>query len=163
VGITFTSEEIFDIAVQIERNGAAFYRQAAKMFSGDSGNMLLELAAMEDDHEKTFIALRDEVLSGYDGETAFDPDNEAGFYLQAVADGKVFDVNEDPADHLPPGTSLGEVLDYAIGIEKESVVFYTGIKELVPGNQGKNRIDLIIREEIGHITTLRNKKSELSA
>ena len=56
---------------------------------------------------------------------------------------------------------MEEVLETAIGLEKESVVFYTGMKELVPERLGKDKIDPIIKEEIGHITDLRAQLREL--
>ena len=59
MSITFNAFEIFEIAEQIERNGAKFYRRAAE-YIGDkkTKQTLLELADMEDDHEKTFIEMR---------------------------------------------------------------------------------------------------------
>jgi len=45
-------------------------------------------------------------------------------------------------------------LNTAIGLEKESVLFYLGIKDMVPPGHGLERIDEIIREERGHIVQL---------
>ncbi len=58
--ITFSADEIFEIAEQIERNGANFYRKAAESAEGDNRNLLLRLAKMEDDHEKIFATMRAE-------------------------------------------------------------------------------------------------------
>ncbi len=162
MSITFNSDEIFEIAEQIERNGAAFYRRAAGLFSDTSVNdKLLNLAAMEDQHEKIFAAMRSELFSGDSFKTTFDPDNQAALYLQAVADGKVFDLKKDPSAFLSEGIAVEEVLERAVEVEKESVVFYTGMKELIPENLGKDKINLIIKEEIGHITDLRAQLEEL--
>ena len=162
MSISFNSDEIFEIAEQIERNGAVFYRSAAELFSDAAvGNILLDLAAMEDQHEKTFAAMRAELSAGDPVKIVFDPDNQAALYLQAVADGKVFNLKEGPSALLPDGVTVEEVLETAIGIEKESVVFYTGMKEIVPGNLGREKIDFIIKEEIGHITNLRAQLAEL--
>jgi len=52
----FNADEIFEMAEQIERNGAKFYRRAAEQVtSPDGSELLLNLAVMEDVHEKTFI------------------------------------------------------------------------------------------------------------
>ena len=162
MSITFNSDEIFEIAVQIEKNGAMFYRMAADMFSDEAINsLLLELAAMEDQHEKTFDALRDELSAGDPVALVFDPDDQAALYLQAVADGNVFDLKGGPSAMLPDGITIEELLNTAIGVEKESVVFYTGMKEIVAKKLGKDKIDIIIKEEIGHITNLRGKLKEL--
>ena len=162
MSINFSSDEIFEIAEQIERNGAVFYRKAAEMFSEEAvRGIILNLAVMEECHEKIFASMRTELKAGDIARMTFDPDNQAVLYLQAAADGKVFDLESDPADKLPEKASLNDVLDYAIGIEKESVVFYTGMKEVVPENLGKSKIDGIIKEEIGHIIELRAQKDSL--
>jgi len=49
---------------------------------------------------------------------------------------------------------MEEVLTTAIGLEKESVLFYLGIKDIVSPEYGLERIDDIIREERGHIAQL---------
>ena len=55
----FSADEVFAVAEDIERNGAVFYRDAAKK-TKDAGarKFLEELAAMEDNHLKTFAAMR---------------------------------------------------------------------------------------------------------
>ncbi len=55
----FNADEIFEMAEQIEKNGASFYRKSAEAIA-DTGakKLLLDLAAMEDEHEKTFADLR---------------------------------------------------------------------------------------------------------
>ena len=49
--------EIFEIAGQIERNGARFYGIATKSIGNPSAKELfLGLSEMENEHEKTFIS-----------------------------------------------------------------------------------------------------------
>lgn len=153
--ITFDVDEIYEIAEQIERNGAKFYRKAAESARGDSRELLLRLAAMEDDHEKTFAAMRSE-LKGFE-KTSFtaDPDNEAALYLQAMAEGKVFD--SDPASSLSGDEPITHILTTAVSLEKDSVIFYESMKEMVPAAAGVEKIDAIIRQEIGHIVDLNNQ------
>ena len=158
MGISFNFDEIFEMAEQIERNGAKFYRSAAEKFSDSAARKkLLELATMEERHEKTFAAIRAELTGGVRIESTFDPENQAALYLQAIADGKVFDIKKDPSDILSERKTLAEILHIAIGLEKDSIVFYTGIKDMVPEKQGKEKIDIIIKEEMGHIIDLNNQ------
>jgi len=58
------------------------------------------------------------------------------------------------ADSLTGTETMEEVLTTAIGLEKESVLFYLGIKDIVSPEYGLERIDDIIREERGHIAQL---------
>jgi len=162
MSLTFNADEIFEIAEQIERNGAKFYRKATEAsISVRSREMLLRLAAMEDEHEKTFVAMRAELTEQETAPLVFDPDDQAVQYLRAVADGKVFDLNADPSNRLTGRESMEEVLGIAVGIEKESIVFYTGIKDAVPERLGKDKVDAIIREEMGHLTMLSNELAGL--
>ena len=85
-----------------------------------------------------------------------DPDGEAEtvLYLRALAEGRVFDLQADPSALLSGSETLDSILKTAIGLEKDSIIFYIGIKDVVPADLGKNRIDAIIREEMTHITIL---------
>lgn len=83
-------------------------------------------------------------------------------YLKVMADGYVFDVRTEPADLLTGQETAAEILRTAIGLEKDSIVFYLGIKEMVPARLGKEKIDHIIKEEMSHITGLSNKLASLS-
>ena len=160
MGVQFSADEIFEMAEQIERNGAKFYRKAADGL-GDKkeASILLDLAAMEEDHEKTFAAMRKELSGGEVEPTAFDPQGEAALYLQAFADGHVFDPESDPSAKLTGEETLDNILRTAIGLEKDSIVFYLGIRDTVKKKQGKEKIDGIIREEMSHITGLSKQLS----
>lgn len=161
MSIRYNADEVFEMAEQIERNGAKFYRRAAELASDSStSEMVLELAAMEDDHEKTFAEMRTDLSERERKPMVFDPDDELALYLQAMADKHVFNVGEDPSDRLSGGQSRDDVLRMAIGLEKDSIVFYMGLKELVPERLGQGRLDRIIQEEYGHINTLSAKMAQ---
>jgi len=154
----FHPGEIFAMAQEIERTGAHFYRAAAETVAlVGLRELLLSLAAMEDEHEKTFAAMQ-QGLSEKQGREA--PHNEeAALYLRAWADGHVFAQKAIP---LTGKETREEILKKAIGLEKDSIVFYVGIKEAIPPDWGKAKIDAIIREEMGHISLLDDKLSSLS-
>jgi len=52
-----------------------------------------------------------------------------------------------------------EILKRAIEKEKDSIVFYSGLKDFAPAEIAKDKIDEIIREELRHIRIL-NRASE---
>ncbi len=158
--ITFSADEIFEIAKQIERNGARFYRKAAESTEGETRDFLLRLADMEDDHEKAFEAMRAEFARAVVEPTVFDPDDEAALYLQAVADGKVF--GSDPSEALSGNESIKDVLTIAVGLEKDSVIFYQSMKDAASKVIGSKSLDAIIKEEIGHILDLNQKLKAIS-
>ena len=163
MSITFNADEIFEIAEQIERNGAQFYRNASGRFTDPAArDKLLDLAVMEDDHEKTFAEMRMDVSVSEKMSTSFDPDSEAVLFLQSIADGKIFNIKKNPSEILAEGITIEEILKQAIELEKDSVVFYTGIREMLSEKIGKKKVNDIINEEIGHIFDLGNQLSALS-
>ncbi len=145
----FNAKDVFDLAVKIEQNGALFYRDAAALMT-DEGHkaFLLELAEMEDQHEQTFSAMQKELSDEETFSTAFDPEDENGLYLKALADTRVFSGKQQP------GSDFKDILNCAIQAEKDSIVFYLGMKELVPPKLGQSKIDDIIKEEMSHIRLL---------
>ena len=152
----FNADEIFEMAQQIERNGAEFYRTAAREISDSAHKtLLLDLAAMEDEHEKTFATLRAELSDKEREPTVFDPDSESAQYLKALADTQVFFKKKVDI------SSLKEIFKEALTAEKDSIVFYLGMRELVPERLGKSTIDEIIKEEMGHIKSLGHKLAAL--
>lgn len=158
MSIRYNADEVFEMAEQIERNGAKFYRRAAELASeAGASEMMQELAEMEDEHEKTFAKMRADLYEEERKSVVFDPDDEAAFYLRAMADNHVFDTKVDPSARLTGEESREEVLRMAIGLEKDSIVFYVGMKQFVPERLGKSRMDGIIQEEYGHIATLSAK------
>lgn len=145
----FNADEIFEMAEQIERNGQEFYRKAADAVQeADPRNLLVELADMEADHEKTFQTLRADLGRTERADTAFDPEGEAVLYLKALADTRVF--FEKSLDF----SSTQAILKSAIEAEKDSIVFYLGMKNAVSPKLGQNRIESIIQEEMSHIRRL---------
>jgi rubrerythrin len=148
-------DEIFEIAEEIERNGARFYRAAADTLS-DKGQqeLLLKLAAMEDEHERTFAEMRAELAKGMQRDTLYEPENLAQQYLWAWAEKAVFDIKSDPFAVLEQGAGVEEILKVAIGREKESVVYYEGLKSGISAEDDRKKIDAIIQEELLHVALL---------
>jgi rubrerythrin len=148
----FTADDVFEMAEQLERNGAKFYREAAQHVGNPDYKKLLQtLSDMEIEHEKIFVKLRSELSGNEKSSTVFDPQNESILYLRALADTKVF--FEKEIDF----SSMKSVLKAAMLAEKDSIVFYLGMKEMVPEKYGKDKLDKIIKEEMGHIKILGNE------
>ena len=159
MSIFFNPDEILEMAEQIERNGARFYRQAAQGTQDAGARELLQsLAAMEDGHEKLFANMRGNLTKD---EIDFNADEQAPAYLKAWADGHVFDLKTDPVTRIQEQKNLKGILNVAIGLEKESIIFYLGMKNGVNKKPYQDRIEEIIKEEMKHIVTLSAKLSSL--
>ncbi len=158
MSIVFNADEVFAMAEQMERDGAAFYRKAAGCACVSPARaLLLEIAMQEDEHLAKFKKMRKELAGAQIEPTVFDPYGEAFLYLKAMAEGKVFALPAAEAVGLKGKENLAEIIRIAIGLEKDSIVFYLGLKEFVPEKLGGDKVADIIREEMKHIRWLSEK------
>lgn len=163
MSILFNAGDVFDIAIQIERNGAAFYRKAAEL-AADAGSRteLQELAAMEDGHEIVFSELRRQLVEAEDPGDWFEQGGDEAQYLENFAAGRVFDMTRDATAWLMPSTPLKDVLRFALERERDSIVFFVGIREVVPESLGASQIDAIIKQEMGHVALISKRLAAAS-
>ena len=158
MSITFNILEIFEVAERIERNGVKFFRRAAEALSDqDLRQTLLDLSDMEEEHEETFANMRKQISYKERELITFDPENEMTLYLQAMANGHVFDLKRDPSEQLKGKENIENILKWAIEAEKDSILFYTGLKNFVPAGAGLDKVEEIIEEEMGHIVVLNQR------
>jgi rubrerythrin len=151
----FNVDEIFEMAIRIENNGAAFYRKAASLQSDPKNQKFLEgLAKMEDQHQKIFTEMRTTLTEKDKVPKVFDPNDEVSQYLAAMADTMGGEGKPSVTDALTGDETLEELIQTAVGLEKDSILFYLGLKDLIPAQSGQGRIDEIIREERRHVVQL---------
>jgi rubrerythrin len=148
-------DSIFEIAQQMERDGTEFYRKAAETADENSRAVLLALAEMELNHERTFTAMRSEFSDGKFEPLVIPPGSQSALYLQAVLKGGIFGSTRAP--QLTGQESIDRIFEIAISLEKDAIVFYQSMKALVPPGHAREQIDQIIEQEIGHILELTRK------
>lgn len=159
----FNAAEAFEMAIQIEKNGAAFYRKAAALQKNDEDKKFLEaIAKMEDRHQGGFEEMKTALAETEKNRTVFDPNEELSLYLKAMADAHAGEGNPDVAEQLTGDESMAQIIKTAIDLEKESILFYIGLKDMVPPKLGREKIDEIIQEEQKHVAQLTSflKKAE---
>jgi len=159
--ITFTADEIFEIAEESERNAAEFYREAAERCSNeDTKKLLHDMSATENEHLKTFQNMR-EKLAEEEGLSIFDPLGRSAMYLQSMADARSWEGRISPMQDLSGNETAKEIIEIALEAEKEMIVFYVGLKDMVYFKAGKEKVEEIIIEELSHITDLLKKLKSL--
>ena len=162
MSITFSADEIFKMAEDIERQGALFYREAAKKSNDkQTREFLLDMASMEEGHDSIFAEMRKNLSSQAKQPLTFDPDNQAAQYLLAMAEAHGTEGKISADFKLTGNESITDIINIGVNAERNSVCFYTGLKELVPSAAGKEQVDEIIKEELSHITILLNKLKTL--
>ncbi len=158
----FNANEIFDVAKRIEVDGSKFYRAAAESCKGNekANKFLLALADMENHHRMIFSAMQADLAPNDKKTSLLDPDDQTKEFLKVMADGVIFGTQERPLAKIASSGDLEEIIKTAIGLEKDSVLFYQGIKEMVPEKHGRSKIEQIIREEMSHIIILNRELVE---
>jgi rubrerythrin len=152
----FNADEVLEMSIRIESNGAAFYQKAASLQSDVETKKFLEkLAAMEQGHKRIFSEMRKTLTENTKGGKVFDPQNELSLYLSSLADTLGGEGKPSAADALTGKETLEDILNTAIGLEKDSILFYIGLKDMVPPKYGQDKIDHIIKEERQHVAQLK--------
>jgi rubrerythrin len=153
MSFNFNADEVFEAACQIEKNGAKFYHLAAEQAKESAtSQLLLSLAEMEENHEKVFAEMKANLTEEERTATIVDDEHEQVLYLREMVKGEVFGQKATGEDLA--GKTMPEILKTAIGLEKDSIIFYLGIKETISERLGRQRIDDISKEEVSHITAL---------
>ncbi|MBN2592376.1 MAG: ferritin family protein [Sedimentisphaerales bacterium] len=159
--MTYTADEIYEIAEQIERDAAEFYREAAETCPNeDIKKILFDMSETENEHLRTFQNMR-EKLTDEAGLSVFDPFGRSAMYLQAIADARSWEGRINPMQALTGNETAREIIEIAVESEKEMVVFYVGLKDLVYFRAGKDKVEEIIIEELNHICALLKKLKSL--
>ena len=162
MSISLNAIEVFEIAERIERNAVNFYRKAAETFSDESlSEILLSLSEFEKEHQKCYANMRKQISDKELNIVTFDPENGMDLYLQKIADSQVFNPQNDPAEQLKDKKTVRDILEYAVEAEKDTIIFYLGLKNYLTAEAVKNKVDEIISEEMNHITELNLRLSAL--
>jgi rubrerythrin len=155
MAVEFNAFEVFEIAEKIERNGAKFYRSAAELFDDSRArNLFAKLAEWEVAHEQVFANMRKELFAQGPETRTFEAENDVVFDAQSMAGLAVFGNRINPSAELTGKESITDILKSAIEKEKDTIIFYTGLKDFVSAEAGKDKIADIIKEEMHHVRIL---------
>ena len=158
----YSVNEIIEMAVQIERNGYAFYDEAAKRkdLDDDSRKLITWLRDAELDHEKTFLRLRDEV-DNMVLELSTDWDMVAA-YLKTIVESRIFNSEDSAIRKAAEAKDLMGVIDNAITFEKDTLLYFHAISDGISNDKAKTALRRIINEEVSHVLKLNDFKKSLS-
>lgn len=145
----FKAEEVVDFAVQVEKNGQKFYQALAdKLDNMELSLIFADLANQEAKHIVDFQRLLGD-LKGISLNESYPGEYEE--YVRGLAENHVFTRGVDDAIKNIKGPADG--INMALSFEKDSIIFFQELKELVsPGNVGV--INNLIEEEKKHILRL---------
>ena len=148
----FSATEMVEIALQLEQNGQAFYQAAANRTQNEEVKRLLSFLAQEEKrHERIFLGMRPEEK---EHRPAQEYAGQKAAFVQALLEERLLPAGEIVARVLPGLKSDGEVLDFALGFEKDTILFYYEMRHLLDAAQG-GIMDEIVAQEKLHVERLR--------
>ncbi len=151
----FTLTQALELAVETERLGQRFYERAAERFSDSPALIQLFRALAQDEaaHERSFQGLLESLPADRRAATRY----ERHQFLRAMAVSEFFrGPNFRDLDSI---RTAADALDRAIQLEKDTMVYYQGLKEALGGGRA---IDLLIAAEMGHIERLSEARAALT-
>jgi len=160
VTITFSASELINIAIGIEGRGIAFYDTMARSTENAEARDIFQcLADMERTHVRIFQGMLGET-DKYQPQESYA--GEYAAYLQALVDSAVFTDDSITSEMATQLSSDIEAMELAIGAEKDSILFYYEMKEIMP-QRAQPTVNKIITEEKSHLRELSELKKKLAA
>ena len=145
----FSIREVVEQAVQTEKLGYQFYTAMAENFrkeSKDLYELFTTLAAKEINHEKTFSELL-ELL----GDNEPEGWEDISQYMRAIVESEFFLGKNKSLPSMEKIKTVEEAVNFALGFEKETLLYFHGIKDAI---KEKEIVEEIINEEKSHIRWL---------
>jgi len=158
MGNIFAGSEIVEIGIQIEKNGRDFYNTlTAQSKNQETKGIFKYLAEQEGKHIAVFQKILDSIQK-YEPPEAYPGEYFA--YMNALASESIFTKENRGKEIAKETKDDKEAIDIGIGVEKDSIVFYEGMKKAVPEYEQKV-IDEVIMQEQGHLKQLLDLKANL--
>ncbi len=160
MGNIFAGSEIVELGIQIEKNGRDFYSALAKKSKNQkSAEVFKYLSGEEEKHIKAFADMLNKTEkyepSGLDADEYF-------AYMNALASEYIFTRKDKGEEIAKTVRNDLEAVDMGMGFEKDSIVFYEGMKKVMPEYDVKVVGELIIQEQ-NHLKQLASLKTSLLA
>ena len=160
MSISLSGSELIDIAVGIERRGIIFYDVMIRTTEDTAARDVFQhLADMEHEHIRIFQSMLSEADKYQLSETYAGKDDA---YLQALLDNTVFTDDMITSEMATQADSDIGALELAITAEKDSILFYYEMKEVIP-QLAQPTVNKIIVEEKSHLRQLSELKKKLAA
>jgi len=159
MGVLFSGRELINIGIGIERNGATFYDSLAESAKDSSvKTMYKDLADREREHEKIFQDMLGSVGDYQPPETVTE---EYEAYMKALVDSLIFPDDKVAREMVQNVASDIAAIQIALGAEKDSILFYTEMRDLVRSSD-RDAVSKLIAEEKSHMRQLTALKQSLS-
>ena len=149
MAFTLNANEFLAIAEEIMRNGAVFYGHLAEYAAHtESKTVLLELTEMQLLRQESFADMRSSLTEEQKSTTHFHPGTDEWIYISGFVDKHVYDISRDPCEIISNEWQPVHMLKAAADIEKDSLIFFLELQQLVLSRDRCDLIDKVIRQQL---------------
>jgi len=145
MGNIFTGSELVEIGIEIEKNGRDFYSILSNQSKNQQAQGMFQFLAKEEEkHIAVFQGILDAV------EKYQPPESYPGeyfAYMTNLASEYVFTQKDKGKEIAKKTTSDLEAIELGINFEKDSIIFYEGMKKVIPQFDLKIVEQLVAQEE----------------
>ncbi len=154
----FSGSEIVELGIQIEKNGRDFYNTLVEGSKNKKAKQKFKyLAGEEEKHIAVFEKILDSVHKYEPPETY---PGEYFAYMNALARDYVFTEKDKGREIARNIRGDEQAIEVGIRFEKDSIIFYGGMKKIVPAYDHKI-LDKLIAEEQDHLRQLSELRESL--
>ena len=160
MSVLLSEQEIFNLAMEIEKSGKAFYETIVSTAPDEKTKELFSFLAQEEQrHYDYFNSLRKQtgnlIIQSEEWE-------EISEYIKTTTDSRFF-VGEDKAiQAAKEATDVLDAIKIAMGFEKDTLLFFYELLNVTPEGS-KSAAKEIVEEEKRHIMLLAEKRKEFQS
>ncbi|MEO0089648.1 MAG: ferritin family protein [candidate division WOR-3 bacterium] len=157
--VFYSINEVLEMAIQIEKSGYQFYSKSKEKTKAEKLKQLFDFLAGEElRHMEAFNEIKNR-LKTTPYTLPFDWE-EVKLYLKVITDSHFFTGEDKVLNLMERAKNEKELIDLAIAFEKETLLFYYEILNLVAQEETPVVLKLI-NEEKAHIKKLETIKGEI--
>ncbi len=159
MSFAYAPEEIMEMAIKIEEMGCLYYETYVKKCKDKKlADIFQFLADQEKQHRELFKKIYEDFKGGdifgeYDQE-------DVSSYFKALIESRLFIRPDSVVTLIEQSKNEDEVINHAITFEKETILYFHELGNLLKG-KNKEIVERLIAEEKMHVKRLLQLKAEL--
>jgi rubrerythrin len=157
-GQSLSAGELLDLAIQMERRGATFYKACAKASLGPPIVLVFEhLITAEQEHARIFAEMKKMLTEEAIAETDC---GDARSFIEKLIGDRIAPETKRVLNIVPEIYDPVEAVEFAIELEKKSILLFSAMSRVTRLTE-KEVIERIISEEHSHVRSLVDLLNEL--
>jgi rubrerythrin len=155
-----TAKSIINFAIKIERGGEIFYNTVAGKIRDEEISDLFKLLSAEETRHKQDFKEIGKKMFGFGKADLVEVITKENSIINAIVSSLIQKSSEKISEYSKRIKNKVEVIEVAIGFEKDTILFYYEIMDLMKDEESQKVLNRIITEERRHILRLMNLKKK---